>query len=75
MTINALMTKVNKPSVMMLMGKASNLTNGLMHELTNPSTMAIITAHHQGSTVTPSSVSAVMSTARPEINNLVIIVV
>jgi len=71
-TIKALMTKVNRPRVNMLMGNASSLTRGRIHALIKPSTMAIITAHHQGSTVTPSSVKAVMSTASVEIISLVI---
>ena len=74
-TIRALMTKVNRPSVRMLMGRARSFTIGLMHELIKPSTMATITAHHTGSTVTPSSMSEVMKTASAETISLIIITV
>ena len=73
-TISALMTKVNNPKVTRLIGSASSFTNGRINALIKPNRIAIITAHHQGSTVTPSSVNAVINTANPEIINLVTIV-
>ena len=73
-TIAALITRVNSPNVKMLTGSESSFTTGRINVLISPNTRATSAAAHQGSTVTPSSVQAVINTATAEIINLAIII-
>jgi len=69
-TINALMKKVNNPSVKMLIGRVNNIIKGFIKTFKTPKTIAITTAIHILGTVTPADkIYPVTKTAKDFINN------
>ena len=70
---NALITKVNNPTVKILIGRVRKITNGLIKKLTIPKTIATQSALINPATTTHGNIYAVIKTANALITILIIV--